>query len=141
MTRLRDEIGVFLIGRILAECWQFSGMVAQLYRDIRHSGYTHLCIAMVGTEGTHLGAFAKPFAEPSDPWYWTFVEPGGHDWTCHARNLKFCQTVNVMRMEPKKQPRFLNDFAESISLAYNHDTPRCFDKDTGLLPDRYFRNR
>ena len=141
VTKLRDQTGVFLLGRIVAECWQFSGLVAQLYTELALSGHTHLCIAMVGTESTHLGAFAKPFAEPSDPWYWAFIEPGGHDWTCHARNLKFCQKVDVMHMEPKKQPEFLNDFAESISLAYNHDTPRCFDKETGLLPAHYFRSR
>lgn len=141
VTKLRDGTGVFLLGRILAECWQVSGLVAQLYHDIGHSGNTHLCTVMIGTDGTHLGGFASGYLEPFEGQYWFWVTSGGHDWTCHAPNLKFCHTVDLMHMAPKKQPHFVNDFAKSISLAYNRDSPGCFDKETGLLPDRYFRNR
>jgi len=137
VTTVGDDTGVFLLGRIVAECWKLSGLVAQLYHDIGHSGKTQLCIAMVGTNATYLGGFAGRYLEPSDPRYWFQAISGEHPWTCHAPNLVFSETVGLLSMEPKKQPRFVNDFAEAISLAYNHDEPRCFDKETGLIPEAY----
>jgi hypothetical protein len=62
----RDGTGVFSLGRILAECWKLSGLVAQLYRDIGHVGQTFVCVAMVGTEGTHLGGVAPGFSDPRE---------------------------------------------------------------------------
>ena len=137
VTSLEDGTGVFMLGRIVAECWKLSGLVAQLYQDIGHSGRTRLCVAMVGTNGTHLGGFAREYDEPYEPRYWFHMVSAEHPWTCQAPNLKFCETVDLLRMEPKKQPQFVTDFAQAISLAYNHDSPRCFDRETGLIPDRY----
>ena len=139
VTSLDDGTGVFLLGRILAECWKLSGLVAQLYEDIGHSGRTRLCVAMVGTKGTHLGGVAREYDEPHEPRYWFHMTSHEHPWTCPEPNLKFCETVDVLGMEPKKQPQFVENFAQAISLAYNHDTPRCFDKKTGSIPDRYLR--
>lgn len=141
VTKLRDETGVFLLGRILAECWQLSGLVAQLYSDIGHSGKTHLCVVLVGTKGTVLAGFADGYSDPLEEQRWLWDHLDQRDWTCHAPNLNFCHSVDVLGMQPKEQPQFVNDLAEDISLAYNHDGPRCFDEKTGLIPDRYFRNR
>jgi hypothetical protein len=137
VTRLPDGTGVFKLARILAECWKLSGLVARLYHDIGHEGKAHLCVAMIRTAGTHLGGFAPGYAEPSEPYYWSWAGSPDYDWACHSANLKYCQTVDVMTMEAKRQPQFPTDFADVISLAYNHDTPRCFDKKTGLIP-RYY---
>lgn len=139
VTKLHDGTGVFLLAPILAECWKLSGVVAQLYHDIGHPGKAHLCVAMIGTKDTHLGGFARGYCEPCDPMYWSQVILAKHDWMCHASNLKFCDTIHMLGMEAKKQPQFVQGFAEAISLAYNHDTPRCFDKETGLIPERYLR--
>jgi hypothetical protein len=136
-----DSTGIFMLGRILAECWMLSGLVAQLYHHLGHNGRTELCIAMVGTEGTHLGGFAGRYLEPCDPRYWTQAVSPEHPWTCYAPNLKFCETVDVFAMKPKQQPSFVSDFAKGISLAYNHDEPRCFEKETGLIPAGYFQYR
>ena len=133
-----DSVGVFMLGRILAECWKLSGMVAQLYHDLEHSGRTELCIAMVGTEGTYLGGFAGRYVEPCDPSYWPQAMSPEHPWTCHAPNLRLRETVDVFAMKPKEQPAFISDFAWGISVAYNHQEPRCFDRQTGCIPGHYF---
>jgi len=137
VTRLNDGTGVFVLGRIVADCWELSGLVAQLYCDIGHAGQTHLCVALVGTMGTVLGGFADGYSEPLEEQRWSWDSLVEHDWTCHALNVKYCDTVDVLAMEPKKLPRFVCDCAEAISLAYNHDSPLCFDKKTGLIPERY----
>jgi len=137
VTRLDNGTGVFVLGRIIADCWELSGLVAQLYCDIGHAGQTHLCVALVGTKGTLLGGFARGYSDPLEEQRWPWDNLDERDWTCHAPNVKYCDTVDVLAMEPKKVPQFVYDFAEAISLAYNYDTPPCFDKKTGLIPDRY----
>jgi hypothetical protein len=137
VTRLDNGTGVFVLGRIVADCWKLSGLVAQLYSDIGHEGQGHLCVALIGTEGTVLGGFADGYSEPLEEQRWGWDNLDERDWTCHAPNVKYCNTVNVLAMEPKKLPEFVHEFAEAISLAYNYDSPLCFDKKTGLIPDRY----
>jgi len=134
----RQGVPVFSLGRMLAKTWQLSGLVAQLYHDLEHDSAVHLCIAMIGTAGSHLGDFAKGYLEPRQVDYWLDMHTRERDWSCHAPNLMFCETVDVLSMEPKVQPAFVQRLAESISIAYNHDMPRCFDKD-GQLPKRFFR--
>lgn len=138
LHRLENGIAVFRLGRILAECWKLSGLVAQLYEDIGYIGKTHLCIGMVKTMNSHLGGFSDDWLEPSQAQYWADVNLHECDWSCHSPNLGFCETVDLINMKPKTQPEFIAQFAEAISLAFNHDTPRCFDKETGLIPKRYF---
>ncbi len=136
-----DEIPIFRIGPILAECWKLCGLVAQLYHEIGYAGTTCLCIAMVNTVKSHLGGYAAGYGGPRSHEYWFDVMYGRDDRRCHSPNLKFCETADLVKMEPKQQPEFIRRFAEAISLAYNDDTPRCFDRETGLIPDCYFRER
>jgi len=134
-----EVVPIFRIGPILAECWKLCGLVAQLHHEIGYDGRTHLCIGMANTMNSHLGGYANSRYEPYDLKYWLDAALGPYDWSCHSPNLKFCETVDLMKMEPRRQPEFIRRFAEAISLAYNHDTPRCFDRETGLIPERYFR--
>ena len=136
---LENGTRVFRLGRILAECWKLSGLVAQLYKDIGYIGKTHLCIGMVKTMNSHLGGFSDDWLEPRHAEYWHDAELYRRDWSCHSPNLRVCETVDLMSMKPKTQPEFIKQFAVAISLAFNHDTPRCFDKETGLIPERYFQ--
>jgi hypothetical protein len=138
-SRKGERILIFELGPILAECWKLSGLVAQLYQEIEYSGRTQLCVGMVNTKGSHLGGFATPWAEPDSPRYWHDVWLLEPDWSCHSLHLRFCETANLLEMEPKKQPEFIREFGEAISLAYNHDEPHCFEKETGLIPSRYFK--
>jgi hypothetical protein len=138
VTRLVDRTGVFRLGRIIAVLWELSGLVAQLYREIGHAGQAYLCVALLGTKGTLLGAFADDYPDPIEEQYWPWDILPDRDWTCHAKNVKYCQTVDILAMQPRQVPRFVRDFAEAISLAYNHDEPRCFDKQTGCIPAHYF---
>ncbi|CAG0935554.1 hypothetical protein TFLX_04395 [Thermoflexales bacterium] len=135
---LKNRVTVYRLGRILAECWMFAGLVAQLQQDIGYTGQTCLCISMVNTADSHLGDFASGWLEPTDGTYWRDAGIRGNDQSCHASNLKYCETVNLLGMRPKEQPDYIRKFGEAISLAYNHDTPRCFDKKTGLIPEEYF---
>jgi hypothetical protein len=141
MQSSESEITVFKLGAILAECWKFSGLVAQFYKEIDHISKTYLCIGMIGTEGSHLGDFSKDYCEPYTSKYWNDIAFYRRDWSCHSPNLRFCETVDLMALEPRVQPEFIEKFAEGISLAYNHDTPRCFEKETRQLPARLFRKR
>jgi len=138
MLEPESEIAVFRLGAILAECWKFSGLVAQFYKEIEHIGKTHLCIGMTGTENSHLDDFSEGWCEPYSSRYWSTVTSSRHDWSCHSPNLRFCETVDLMSLEPRVQPEFIERFAEKMSLAYNHDVPRCFEKETGQLPARLF---
>lgn len=135
---LEDGTPIFRIGTILAQYWRLSGLVAQLYHDIGYTGRSYLCIGMVKTLNSHLGDYAGNHEEPYGEMYWADVARG-HDWSCHSLNLKFCKAVDVMNMRPKEQPEFIRDFAEEISLAYNHDNPRCLDE-AGLIPQRCFKH-
>ena len=138
LSPLENGMRVFRLGRILAECWKLSGLVAQLYEDIGYIGKTHLCIGMVKTMNSHLGGFSDDWLEPRQAEYWHNTELYRRDWSCHSPNLRVCETVDLMSMKPKTQPEFIKQFAVAISLAFNHDAPRCFDKETGLIPKRYF---
>jgi hypothetical protein len=137
VRRLDDGTGVFMLGRIVADCWELSGLVAQLYCDIGHAGQTYLCAALVGTKGTVLGGFADGYREPVEEQRWLWQHLDERDWRCHAANVRYCDSVDVLAMEPKELPRFVYDIAYAISLAYNHDSPLCFDKKSGSIPDRY----
>jgi hypothetical protein len=133
---------VFRLGPILAECWKLSGLVAQLEQDLGYRSGIRMCVAMVGTQESHLGDFADGWPDPlydANGQYWLTVTIDGFDWSCNSPNLVFCETINVTEMEPKTQPLFVSSLAEAISLAYNHQEPRCFDKSNGKLLDRYFR--
>jgi hypothetical protein len=138
LYQLKNGIAVFQIGRILAECWMFAGLVAQLQSNLGYTGQTGLCIGMVNTNGSHLGKFADRWLEPDEPSYWRDMALAGNDFSCHSDNLKFCERVDLLNMKPKEQPDFIRRFGEAISLAYNHDTPRCFEKQSGLVPKHYF---
>jgi hypothetical protein len=140
LSPLENGTRVFRLAPILAKCWKLSGLVAQLYKDIGYIGKTHLCIGMVKTMNSHLGGFSDYWPEPGQAEYWHKAELCRRDWSCHSPNLRRCKTVDLMSMKPKTQPEFIKQFAEAISLAYNHDTPRCFDKKTGLIPERYFKS-
>jgi nucleoside phosphorylase len=134
------QIPVFEAGPILARCWSLSALVAQLYHDIGYSGKTYLCIAMANTLNSHLGGVAKGWAEPfSADYEYESTLFSGHDRSCHSSHLKFPEVVELLRMKPKEQPEFITRFGEAMSLAYNYDAPRCFEKNTGFIPERYFR--
>jgi hypothetical protein len=137
VRRLDDGTGVFMLGRIVADCWELSGLVAQLYSDIGHAGQTYLCAALVGTKGTVLGGFADGYREPIEEQRWLWQHLDERDWRCHAPNVRYCDSVDVLAMEPKELPRFVYDIADAISLAYNHESPLCFDKESGSIPDCY----
>lgn len=130
---LKNGTPVFWISKILAQCWRLSGLVAQLYHETDYADKTHLCIGMVNTLNSHLATFTDNWLEPYDPGYWI----GADDWSCRSPNLKFCQELDLLNMKPKEQPEFIRRFAEEISLAYNHDTPRCLQKATGLIAEQY----
>jgi len=134
---LQDGTPVFLISKILVRCWQLIGLAAQLYQEIRYKGKTLLCIGMVNTLNSHLATFADNWLEPYDSSYWRDAQY--YDWSCHSPNMKFCQEVDLMNVKPKIQPEFINSFAKEISLAYNHDVPRCLEKATGLIAERYLK--
>ena len=138
LVYLHDEIPVFLAGPILARCWSLSALVAQLHHDIGYSESTYLCIGMVNTLNSHLGGVAKGWVEPFRGEYVLDLF-SGHDWSCHSPNLKFGEVANLLSMKPKEQPEFIRQFGEAMSLAYNHDSPRCFEPKTGLIPERYFK--
>ena len=138
-----NGVYVFSIGQILADFWRLSGLVAQLYKAIDYSGSTSLCIGMIQTMGSHLGGFSDRWNEPdnhNDLSYWRDLRLSQSDWSCHSPHLRFQKTVNLLNLKPKQQPDFIQDFAEAISLAYNHDLPRCFEAKTGKLPERYFHS-
>ncbi len=134
---VREWTPVFQIGRILAECWKLSGLTAQFHKEIGYVGKTAICIGMVNTHKSHLASYADKWLEPYNSLYWADVSKGC-DWSCHSPNLRFLEIVDLMDMEPKVQPKFIKGFGEAISLAYNQDTPRCFERETGMIPARYF---
>jgi nucleoside phosphorylase len=132
---LTNGTPVFRISDILAKCWKLSGLVAQLYQEIEYDGRTLLCIGMVNTLNSHLGSFTDNWLEPYNALYWR--DQRFNDNSCHSSNLKFCQPVDLREMTPKEQPEFIIKFAEDISIAYNHDIPRCLERDTGLISEKY----
>jgi hypothetical protein len=131
------QIPVFQAGPILARCWSLSALVAQLYHDIGYTGKTYLCIGMANTLNSHLGGAADGQPEAFDDDYKSAMFQR-IDWSCHSLNLKFCEVVDLLQMKPKEQPKFIEQFAEAMAVAYNHDAPRCFDK-LGRIPERYFK--
>jgi hypothetical protein len=133
----RNGTPLFRISNILAKCWAFSGLVAQFFHEIGYTNDAQLCISMVNTLNSHLSSFADDWLEPSDLGYWHDARLG--DWSCHSQNLFFSQTINLTSMKPKEQPEFIKHFAEEISFAYNHDTPRCFEKKTGNIAQKYLK--
>jgi hypothetical protein len=108
--------------------------VKEYQEHLGYSGNYHICVAMTNTEKSVLGHFADGWPDVLKRNY--IRGPEVFDEICYNPNILIRrENVNLSELEYKIEPEILKSIAEEIARAYNQSEARCFDRNTGKLPD------
>jgi len=138
VDQFTEDVRIFRLGPIIHLFWSFLCLVWEFQENIGYVGNNHVCLAMVGTRASYLGYFAKGWPNT----YRIVASSSGHkglDEFCRNPNVLICHDVDLSTLEWKVEPKILYDVAEKIARAYNQPEARCFDRETGKLPDYLWR--
>jgi len=135
VDQFKEGIRIFRLGAIIHLFWSFLCLIREFQESIGYNGNNHVCIAMVNTEGSHLGHFAEGWPDPHNRTYWNPLWSGWKDEVCRSPNVLVCRNTDLSTLEWKVEPEIIYDVAEEIARAYNQPEARCFDKQTRKLPD------
>ena len=129
------EGAVFHLGGIIHLLWSFLCLVKEFQEHLDYIDNYHICVSMSNTNESFLGDFADGWPDVRKGNY--IRGPKLFDEICYQSNILIRrENVNLSVLEYKIEPEIIKDIAEEIARAYNQQEARCFDNDTGKLPDK-----